>query len=109
MEKKITYKDIKEHEKLFTLAPPFLLEAFAKKNTNLVLKFKSAIQSHIDNLSDIERDKLDLILQMEVQQLQELMAHAYKMTSMKQYKILSNPKYKKFIEDNINEIRKMRR
>ena len=52
---KITYSDVEEYEKFFSLIPPFLLERFAKKNTNLVLKFKSQVQSLIDGLKENEK------------------------------------------------------
>ena len=38
---KITYDDVVEYNYLFTFAPSFLLERMAKKNSNLVKKFKS--------------------------------------------------------------------
>ena len=37
-ENQLTYEDVKAYEKFFTLTPAFLLERFAKKNTNLVFK-----------------------------------------------------------------------
>ena len=60
-EEKITYDDIKEFEDLFTLAPPFILERFAKKNTNFVLKFKSKAQSFIDGLNDEQMEKFNIM------------------------------------------------
>ena len=106
-DEKLSYMDVREYESLFKLAPPFLLERFAKKNSNIVLKFKSQILSHINNLSEEQKDKLDLILRTEIIELQALMNEAYLRTRIKQYKILANPKYKKFIEDNLNELRKL--
>ncbi len=106
-EDEITYEDIKEYESLFTLAPSFLLERFAKRNSNLVLKFKSTIESHIDNLNDDQKNKLDIILKSDVEDLQSILYDAYMKSNKKQYKILANPKYKDFIEFNLNEIRKM--
>ena len=46
----ITYSDVKEYEKLFTLAPSFLLERFAKRNTNIVKKFDSQVEGFLINL-----------------------------------------------------------
>ena len=106
-EDEITYGDIKEYESLFTLAPSFLLERFAKRNSNLVLKFKSTIESHIDNLNDDQKNKLDIILKTDVEDLQNILYDAYMKSNKKQYKILANPKYKDFIEFNLDEIRKM--
>ena len=60
-EEKITYADVEEYQGLFTLAPSFLLETFAKRNTNLVLMFKSIIKSYMDSLTEIQKEKLDII------------------------------------------------
>lgn len=106
-ENKLTYRDVAEYEKLFTLAPSFLLEGFARRNTNLVSKFKSTIMSFMGNLNDDQKHKLDLILKSDTDELQSLMNEAYLKTNVKQYQILANPKYKQFIEDNLGEIRKM--
>ena len=103
----ITYKDVEEYESLFSLAPPFLLERFAKKNKNIVLKFKSPIQSSINSLDEKQKDKLEIILNSDIENLQAVMHEAYIKSGKKQYKILANPKYKQFIEININEIKKM--
>lgn len=107
MDDKITYEDVREYEKLFTLAPSFLLERFARKNSNLVLKFKSAIESHINRLTDEQMRKLNIMLESDVEDLQSVMHEAYTKTRIKQYKVLANPKYKDFIEYNLDEIRKL--
>lgn len=107
MDEKITYEDVREYEKLFTLAHSFLLERFAKRNTNLVLKFKPAIESHINNLTDDQKHKLNLMLNTDVEDLQSLMNEAYTKTKIKQYRILANPKYRDFIEYNLSEIGKL--
>lgn len=106
-EDKITYEDIKEFESFFTMAPPFILERFAKKKTNFVLKFKSRVQSFIDGLDEDHLKKLDIVLNADTDELQSIMADAYEKSGKKQYKILANPKYKEFIEININELRGM--
>ena len=106
-DEKIDYRDVREYESLFKLAPSFLLETFARRNSNLVLKFKSQIMSHINNLDETQRKKLDIILQTEIVELQAVMKEAYLKTRIKQYKILANPRYKDFIEKNLNEIRKL--
>ena len=107
MDEKITYKDVIEHQHLFALAPPFLLERMAKRNSNVVNKFRSNIQSELDNLDDAHRRKLNVILNSDVNDLQNLMNEAYLKTNKKQYKILANPKYGQFIELNLEELRKM--
>lgn len=104
---KITYDDVLEYHHLFSLAPPFLLKGMAKKNSNLVEKFKSNIQSNIDSLSNHQKKKLELILISDIDYLQDIMKEAYRKTNKKQYKILANPQYRDFIEKNLAELRKM--
>ncbi|MDO5859625.1 hypothetical protein [Methanobrevibacter sp.] len=106
-ENKITYDDIKDYEKLLSLAPSFLLERYAKKNTNLVLKFESKIRPFIDKMNDGQKNKLDIVLNSEIEELQSILQDAYQKSNKKQYKILANPKYRKFIEINLDEIREM--
>ena len=106
-ENKIRYEDIEQYEKLFTLTPSFLLERFAKKNTNLVLKFEPKVRNYMANLNSEQKNKLDIVLNSDVEEIQDLMNEAYLKSNKKQYKVLANPKYKQFIEDNLNEIRKM--
>ena len=107
MSVKISYEDIKPYEELFTATPAFLLERFAKRNTNFVLKFKSKVESFLDGLDDNQKKKLDIVLNSDTDELQAVMADAYEKTNIKQYKILANPKYEEFIELNINEIEKL--
>lgn len=104
---KITYNDVVEYQHFFKLVPPFLLERMAKKNSNLVKKFESKVKSYLNNLSDNQQKKLDIMLASDVDDLQAVMGEAYEKTNKKQYKILANPSYKEFIELNIDEIRKM--
>ena len=106
-EDKITYSDVKEYEKLFTIIPPFLLERFAKKNSNIVDKFRSSIQSYIGSLTDEQRNKFEILLNSDIAELQALMHEAHRITNKKQYKILANPQHRDFIEKNLAELRKM--
>ena len=103
----ITYDDIKEYESLFTLTPSLLLERFAKRNTNLVSKFNSKIQAKLDSLTEIQRKKLIIVLESDIEELQAMMNDAFIRSNIKQYKILANPEYREFIKTNLDEIRKM--
>jgi len=107
MDDKITYDDVKEYEHLFTMAPSFVLEMMARKNSDLVLKFKSAIQSHLSNLTDEQKSKLDIILNSDVDELQLVMDEAYRKTGKKQYRILDNPKYKDIIKSNLSQLKEL--
>lgn len=104
---KITIDDVMGYDYLFTLAPSFILERMAKRNSNLVDKFKSVIQSYMDNLSMEQSNKLTAILNSDVSELQKIMMDSYLKTNKKQYKILANPDYKNFIVLNLDELRKM--
>ena len=88
MDDKITYDDVKEYESIFKMA-------------------QSQIQSHLNNLNQGQKDKLDLILRTDVLTLQHIMHEAYLKSKIKQYKILANPKYRQFVESNLAELRKM--
>lgn len=107
MEDKLTYKDVEEYEHFLTLAPTFLLKRMAKKNSNLVNKFKPKVQSYLNSLNDNQKEKLDILLVTDTDDLQKLMGEAYSKSNKKQYKILADPKNREFIELNINELRKM--
>ncbi|WP_405305587.1 hypothetical protein [Methanobrevibacter sp.] len=107
MREKITYDDLKEHEHLFLLAPSFILGGMAKRNSNLITKFRPAVESHLNKLSDDERSKLHVILDSDIDDLQKLLRQAYIKTKIRQYAILSDPKNRDFIELNLNELRKL--
>ena len=107
MDDEITYRDVLEYQNLFMLVPSFVMERMAKRNSNLVLKFKSTIESHMASLNDEQKNKLKIILASDVEDLQEIMNEAYLKTNKKQYKVLANPEYKNFIEKNLNELKKM--
>ena len=107
MKDEITYDDLKQHEHIFTLAPFFVLKMMAKKNSNLVRKFQTTIESHLDKLDEEQKTKLNLILESDVDHLQKLLRQAYEQTKLKQYELLSDPKNKEFIELNLNELRKL--
>ncbi len=107
MSDKLSYEDVKPYEELFTATPAFLLERFAKRNTNFISKFKSRVEGFLSNINDDQKKKLDIVLNSDTHELQAIMADAYKKTKIKQYKILANPKYKEFIEINISELEKM--
>ncbi len=107
MEDKISYKDLEEYEHLFSLAPSFVLKRMAKRNSNVVQKFQSRIEDHLNKLNDEQKNKLHIMLNSDVDYLQDLLAEAYTKTGLKQYKILADPKNKKFIEVNLNELKKL--
>lgn len=108
MEGEITYKDVLEYQDLFMLVPSFIMERMAKRNSNLVLKFKPTIKSHMDSLNPNQKEKLDIILESDVGDLQDVLREAFIKTGKKQYGVLANPDYKEFIEKNLCEIKKLR-
>ena len=60
MDDEITYRDVLEYQNLFMLVPSFVMERMAKRNSNLVLKFKSTIESHMASLNDEQKNKLKI-------------------------------------------------
>ncbi|WP_455644964.1 hypothetical protein [Methanosphaera sp.] len=106
-DKKLTYADVKPYEFLFTMVPSFIMGATIKRNTNVVSKFKSIVVSNLENLSSENREKLDIILEADVSELQSVMKVAYSKTKKKQYKLLADPKAADFIKFNLNEIKKL--
>ncbi len=107
MSEKITYDDLKRYEHLFTMAPSFMLGAMARRNSNLVSKFEFKIKSTLVKLNDVQKEKLNALLNADISDLQDLMKIGYKETHKKQYKILADPKNHDFIEKNIGELRKL--
>ena len=107
MEDKITCNDVLEYEHLFNLAPSFLLKRMARKNTNVVKKFHSQVESYLNKLDDTHKQKLDIALNHDAGDLQALMAEAYQKTRKKQYKILADPNNRGFVELNMAELKKL--
>ena len=107
MEDKITLEDIEQYHHLINKVPAFLLGRMAKRNSSLVKKFESRVKSYIDNLSDAQRKKLDILLNSDVGDLQNILNEAYLKTDKKQYKILADPSNRKFIELNLDELKKI--
>ena len=89
------------------MAPSLLLKRFARKNTNLVLKFKPVLQGYMDSLTPEQKSKLNVILSSDVDDLQMVMREAYKIRGLRQYKILADSRYKYFIVTNLDVIRSM--
>lgn len=106
-DEKITYEDLKGYESLFTMVPSFLFSGMVKRNTNLVKKFHSQVISYLKKLNDNQKQKLKIILNSDIAQLQQVMGEAHKKTGKKQYKLLADPNNKDFIVLNLNELKKL--
>jgi hypothetical protein len=104
---KITYEDVEEYQSLFMLAPALMLEKFARRKSNLALRFKPVIEKYMGELNETQKKELDIILSSDIEELQSIMKEAYEKTGIKQYAILANPENKEFIKINLDEIRKM--
>ena len=106
-EEKLSYDDVKEYESLFTMAPSFVLNAMVKRNTNLVKKFQPSIVKYLKNLTPVEKEKLNHILNADTESLQKLMFVSYKKTGKKQYYILANPENREFVRMNLDELKQL--
>ena len=103
----ISYDDVMEYDHLFTMAPAFILKMMAGTNSNLVSKFRSTVQYYMDGLDDDQKSKLDIILGSDIDDLQAIMKESYAKTNKEQYKILTDPKNREFIDKNLGELRSM--
>lgn len=103
----ITCDDVLEYQDLFKLAPPFILKRMAKKNSNLVKKFEPKVREYMNNLNDDHMEKLHILLNSDIDDIQSLMNEAYTKSDKKQFKILGDPSNREFIKINIDELSKM--
>lgn len=104
---KLTYKDIEIFLPHIKKIPLFILKRTVRKKKNMVKKFSSIVENQLQNLTPHQQVQLNAILNSSTEELQELANEAFQHSGMKQFKIISDPKSKEFIEINLNEIRKM--
>lgn len=107
MSDKITYEDLKRYEFVLGKVPSLLLGTMIKRNSNLIGKFESTIVSHLGSLNELQQKQLNIILNSDIADLQNILKDAYEKSGKKQYKLLSEPKAKEFIEKNLDELRKL--
>ena len=62
----------------------------------------------MNSLNTKQKEKLDIILESDVCDLQDVLREAFIKTGKKQYGVLANPDYKEFIERNLFELKKMK-
>ena len=101
----ITEKDVVEAMDTFTKIPAFLLKRWISKNKNLVKTFQGQIEGYKDKMSDKDMVKLNTVMNMSVDEIQDILDKAYQQTQKKQLKILADPPAKTFIEMNMHELR----
>lgn len=104
---KLTYEDLEVFIPDIEKIPSFILKRTARKKRNLIKKFDSQIEDQLKNLTPKEHMQLNAVLNSSTEELQALSNEAYQHTKMKQFKIMSDPKNKEFIELNLNELRKI--
>ncbi|MCE5214864.1 MAG: hypothetical protein LLF83_09120 [Methanobacterium sp.] len=103
----ITHKDVIEMLDLFTRVPPLLLKIVIKRNSNLVGSFQDRIEDYKNTLSPEDIQKIKIITNMPIEELQEILNDAYQETQQVQLKILSDPKAQPFITQNMHELEKI--
>lgn len=104
---KLTYQDVLEYQNLLKLAPLFILKRMARKKSNLVKKFEPNVREYIETLDSHHQEKLNILLNSNIEDLQTLMDEAYRKTNNKQFKLLADPKNKEFIHINLEELKKL--
>ena len=103
----LTCDDVLEYQDLLKLAPLFILKRMARKRSNLVKKFESQVKDYIENMDSRHQEKLHILLNSNIDDLQTLIDEAYRKTNNKQFKILADSKNKEFININIEELKKL--
>lgn len=103
----ITEEDVIETLDIFTKVPSFLLKRWVNNNKNLVEMFQGQIEDQKDKISHIDRLRLNKVLEMPVDELQEILNRAYQQTNKKQLKILADPGAKSFITLNMDELKRI--
>ena len=79
----------------------------ARKKSNLVKKFEPKVKEYLENLDSRHQEKLNILLNSNIDDLQVLMNEAYRKTNNKQFKILADSKNKEFIHINLEELKKL--
>ena len=103
----LTCDDVLEYQNLLKLAPTFILKRMARKKSNLVKKFEPKVKQYLENLDTHQQEKLNILLNSNIDDLQALMNETYQKTNNKQFKILADPKNKEFIHINLEELKKL--
>ncbi len=103
----ITEDDVLSTLNMFTMVPSLLLARWVSQNKNLVKTFEGQILLYKDQLSPEDRQKVEKILKMPVNELQLILDKAYLRTHKKQLKILSSPQARPFITTNLGELKRL--
>jgi len=101
----ITEDDVIATLNIFTMVPSLLLVRWVSQNKNLVKTFQGQVLFYKDQLSSKDRQKVEKILKMPVNELQLILNKAYLRTHKKQLKILSSPQARPFITTNLEELK----
>lgn len=106
-EVKITEEDVMGIMDVFTKVPPFLLKGFVNRRSNLVNKFQSQIKDQKSQLSDEDLAKINKVMHMPVNELQDILYKVYAETGQKQLQILAAPPAEPFISVNLKELKRI--
>ncbi|MBU4536303.1 MAG: hypothetical protein KKF16_10990 [Euryarchaeota archaeon] len=103
----ITEKDVINTMDIFTKIPSILLGRWVSKNKNLVKTFEGQVNGYKNQVSPEDMQKLEIIMEMPVSELQSILQKAYLQTGKKQLKILSSSQARPFIETNLMELKRV--
>jgi hypothetical protein len=104
---KITEDDVIDALDLFTRVPSIILRRWVSKESNIVKSFHGQLESYKNRLSDQDMVRVEMVMEMPVDEMQAILKRAYNRTGKKQLKILADPKAKPFIILNMEEGRKI--
>ncbi len=103
----ITEEDVMGLMDQFTRVPPLILKMVVSGNSNVVNSFQGQIEDYKNSLSPEEMAKIEKVLEMPVEDLQEILRNAYQKTNQEQLRILADPKAKPFIQKNLQGLERI--
>ncbi len=92
---------------MFTQVPDTLLLMMVKKKVDVVSQFEAQIKDQMGGLDEPTREKIEAVLTMPIEDLQEILEDAYKETGAKQLRTLSEPKARGFLEANLGQVHRI--
>jgi len=103
----INTKNIAKLLRLLETFPPFLVNKYVSGNINAVQEFDDAIKENTSKLTDEDLSEIRRIIEIPIPELQKILNELYIITKIEQLNILADPKAAKFIEINLEELKKI--
>ena len=100
-------KDIARLLRLLEKFPPFVINRYVSSDIDAVKEFDQAIEENTSQLTDDDLSEIRRIIEIPIPELHNILNELYLITKLEQFKILADPKAGKFIEINLEELKKI--